>query len=234
MDDETHQIHEVIKKLANTVEQCMEAADIMLLSINDAQREFTEEMTTFFGASSLVDPFSADILGKEGIQTKDGLGWAEDNNDIVEDDEKFEIKRGRCRELVEDYFENKDYDLKYFLKDFMYYLEDYQDRVAAMENFVYMRTVCVQIESHFEKTPENLWIHNLKEELDKLACRLFARVQEESGRGIMDLMRLWAKKEEKSASRDMDNLQAILVEIQTRLIDEQLPFYAKLLENKEN
>mmetsp|Transcript_3214 Transcript_3214/g.4705 ORF Transcript_3214/g.4705 Transcript_3214/m.4705 type:complete len:670 (-) Transcript_3214:162-2171(-) len=82
---------------------------------------------------------SMSVLQQSGIVTDDPAGWLTGK------------KKGKCGQALWLYMQSRDVDILGFLEKIDKMMEDYKDRVEAIESYVYMQCLGIQLEKHFSK-----------------------------------------------------------------------------------
>eukprot|EP00539_Tryblionella_compressa_P013047 CAMPEP_0178823536 /NCGR_PEP_ID=MMETSP0746-20121128/5192_1 /TAXON_ID=913974 /ORGANISM="Nitzschia punctata, Strain CCMP561" /LENGTH=1132 /DNA_ID=CAMNT_0020485143 /DNA_START=67 /DNA_END=3465 /DNA_ORIENTATION=- len=137
--------------LRENVERCVEALDLLRMSIlqggagdiRDLRHDFFGEMRSLLSLTFLpVDdennslPFR--LLQNEGIDISDRNGWRSHSH-------------GTCGNSINAYIETRDSGTEWLLEALGELLKEYNQRVEAVESFVYMECVGIQLEKHFSQ-----------------------------------------------------------------------------------
>ena len=137
--------------LRENLERCCEGLEALKLSIlqggmgdiRDIRADFITEMKNLLSASYVpVDnhsgPLPSTLMEREGINLFDPAGWK--SND-----------RGSCGNALNAYIETRDSGTEWLLESLGELLKEYTNRVEAIESFVYMECVGIQLEKHFSQ-----------------------------------------------------------------------------------
>jgi hypothetical protein len=137
--------------LRENVQRCAEALDILRMSIfqggagdiRDLRSEFMAAMQNLLSLSYVpVDDqkkqLPVRLLEAQGIDITDPNGWR--SNDP-----------GTCGSSITAYIETRDSGTEWLLESLHELLKEYNNRVEAVESFVYMECVGIQLEKHFSQ-----------------------------------------------------------------------------------
>jgi len=138
--------------LRENVERCSEGLETLRMSIlqggmgdiRDIRADFMTEMKNLL--SSAYVPVSDQIqylssthlMAREGIDLSDPAGWR--TND-----------KGSCGNALNSYVKTRDSGTEWVLESISDLLKDYTQRVEAIESFVYMECVGIQLEKNFSQ-----------------------------------------------------------------------------------
>ena len=138
--------------LRENVERCSEGLETLRMSIlqggmgdiRDVRVDFMTEMQnllsfTYMPVEDQTLHLPAHLMEREGINLSDPAGWR--NND-----------RGSCGNALNSYIETRDSGTEWLLESLGELLKEYSHRVEAIESFVYMECVGIQLEKHFSQT----------------------------------------------------------------------------------
>jgi hypothetical protein len=137
--------------LRENVQRCSEALDILRMSIlqggvgdiRDLRGDFFAEMQnllslTYVPGEDQRPSLPSKLLAAEGIDVSDPNGWR--SNDP-----------GTCGNSINAYIETRDSGTEWLLESLGELLKEYNQRVEAVESFVYMECVGIQLEKHFSQ-----------------------------------------------------------------------------------
>jgi len=138
--------------LRENVERCTEGLEILRASIlqgsmgdiRDVRSDFVEELKNLLSCMYVpvgdqAKDFPALLLENEGILVSDPAGWK--RND-----------RWSCGNALNTYCETRDSGTEWLLESLGELLKEYSHRVEAIESFVYMECVGIQLEKHFSQS----------------------------------------------------------------------------------
>ncbi|KAG7353236.1 hypothetical protein IV203_009285 [Nitzschia inconspicua] len=138
--------------LRENVQRCSDALDILRMSIlqggvgdiRDLRADFITEMQNLLSLAYVPgddqSPFlQSKVLEAQGIDVTDPNGWR--SNDP-----------GTCGNSINAYIETRDSGTEWLLESLGELLKEYNHRVEAVESFVYMECVGIQLEKHFSQT----------------------------------------------------------------------------------
>jgi hypothetical protein len=136
--------------LREHVQRCMEALEVVRMSIlqggfgdiRDLRHDMMSEVQTLFsGAYQPIEepknPLNVRALIEKGILLNDPLGWRR--------------KEDGCGGAANAYLETRDSGTEWLLNSLGELLKEYNQRVEAVESFVYMECVGIQLEKHFSQ-----------------------------------------------------------------------------------
>jgi len=138
--------------LRENVDRCLEGVENLRMSIlqgslgdiRDIRADFMTEMKNLLSFAYVpVDdqmPYlsSTHLMDREGIDLSDPSGWR--TND-----------RGSCGNALNSYVESRDSGTEWVLESLSELLKEYSQRVEAIESFVYMECVGIQLEKYFSQ-----------------------------------------------------------------------------------
>lgn len=137
--------------LRENLERCCEGLEALKLStlqggmgdIRDIRADFMAEMKdllsfAYVPVGNQADPLPLQLMELEGINLSDPAGW--NSND-----------RGSCGNALNAYIETRDSGTDWLLESLGELLKEYTNRVEAIESFVYMECVGIQLEKHFSQ-----------------------------------------------------------------------------------
>ncbi len=137
--------------LRENVQRCVDALEILRMSIlqggmgdvRDLRADFMTEMQNllslaYIPADDQRQHLPARLLESEGIDLSDPAGWRSHEN-------------GSCGNSVTAYMETRDSGTEWLLESLGELLKEYNQRVEAVESFVYMECVGIQLEKHFSQ-----------------------------------------------------------------------------------
>ncbi|MGK3756815.1 MAG: hypothetical protein ACI8RD_009129 [Bacillariaceae sp.] len=138
--------------LRENVERCSEGLETLRMSIlqggmgdiRDIRADFMTEMKNLlsFAYVPVSDQIqylsSTHLMAREGIDLSDPAGWR--TND-----------KGSCGNALNSYVETRDSGTEWVLESLSELLKDYTQRVEAIESFVYMECVGIQLEKNFSQ-----------------------------------------------------------------------------------
>lgn len=133
------------------VERCSEGLEALRMTIlqggmgdiRDIRADFMLEMKNllsfaFVPLDEQIKDLPAHLMEREGINLSDPAGWK--NNG-----------RGSCGNALNTYVETRDSGTEWLLESLGELLKEYSHRVEAIESFVYMECVGIQLEKHFSQ-----------------------------------------------------------------------------------
>jgi hypothetical protein len=137
--------------LRENVQRCAEALEILRMSIlqggagdiRDLRSDFIAEMQNLLSLAYIPvhdqrKSFPAKLLGAEGIDISDPNSWRSN-------------EAGTCGNSINAYIETRDSGTEWLLESLGELLKEYNQRVEAVESFVYMECVGIQLEKHFSQ-----------------------------------------------------------------------------------
>jgi len=137
--------------LRENVERCSEGLEALRMTIlqggmgdiRDIRTDFMAEMKNLLSFAYVpVDDQSeylpTHLMEKEGIDLCDPLGWKSN-------------ERGSCGNALNSYIMTRDSGTEWLLESLGELLKEYSNRVEAIESFVYMECVGIQLEKHFSQ-----------------------------------------------------------------------------------
>lgn len=137
--------------LRENVERCSEGLEALRMTIlqggmgdvRDIRGDFMTEMKNLLSVSYVpVDDqtkhLPTHLMEKEGIDLSDPAGWKSNG-------------RGSCGNALNTYMETRDSGTEWLLEALGDLLKEYKNRVEAIESFVYMECVGIQLEKHFSQ-----------------------------------------------------------------------------------
>jgi hypothetical protein len=137
--------------LRENVQRCVDALEILRMSIlqsgvgdiRDLRADFMTEMLNLLSLAYIpVDDQRQQLpnrlLESEGIDLSDPAGWRSHDN-------------GTCGNALTEYMETRDSGTEWLLESLSELLKEYNQRVEAVESFVYMECVGIQLEKHFSQ-----------------------------------------------------------------------------------
>lgn len=138
--------------LRENVQRCADALDILRMSIfqggvgdiRDLRAEFMAEFQnllsiTYVPVEDGNVQMPTKLLAKEGIDISDPNGWRSNDG-------------GTCGNSISAYIETRDSGTEWLLESLGELLREYNQRVEAVESFVYMECVGIQLEKHFSQS----------------------------------------------------------------------------------
>jgi hypothetical protein len=138
--------------LRENVQRCAEALEILRLSIlqggfgdiRDLRHEFINDMQNLFSVTFLPTEdtkkqISTTALQGAGIHLNDPSGWRR-------------LDPGTCGGAVKSYMDTRESGTEWLLDSLGELLKEYNQRVEAVESFVYMECAGIQLEKHFSQT----------------------------------------------------------------------------------
>lgn len=137
--------------LRENVQRCVDALEILRMSIlqggmgdiRDLRADFMSEMQNLLSLAYIpVDDqrqhLPIRLLESEDIDLSDPAGWRSRDN-------------GTCGNAITAYMETRDSGTEWLLESLGELLKEYNQRVEAVESFVYMECVGIQLEKHFSQ-----------------------------------------------------------------------------------
>ena len=111
--------------------------------IRDIRADFMTEMKnllsfTYVPVNDQPASLPAHLMEREGIDLSDPAGWNSNG-------------RGSCGNALNSYIETRDSGTEWLLESLGELLKEYSNRVEAIESFVYMECVGIQLEKHFSQ-----------------------------------------------------------------------------------
>jgi len=138
--------------LRENVERCTEGLETLrttilnggLGDIRDIRADFMTEMKsllsfTYGPVGDQTKMLPSYLMEKEGINVSDPAGWRSNEG-------------GSCGNALNTYIETRDSGTEWLLDSLGELLKEYSYRVEAIESFVYMECVGIQLEKHFSQT----------------------------------------------------------------------------------
>ena len=137
--------------LRENVERCSEGLESLRMAIlqggmgdiRDIRADFMTEMKNLLSFAYVpVDDRTSSLptylMEREGINLSDPAGWKANG-------------RGSCGNALNTYIETRDSGTEWLLESLEELLKEYNHRVEAIESFVYMECVGIQLEKHFSQ-----------------------------------------------------------------------------------
>jgi hypothetical protein len=137
--------------LRENVQRCSDALDILQMSIlqggvgdiRDLRTDFMAEMQNLLSLAYVPGDndkahLPSNLLEAEGIDISDPNGWRSNET-------------GTCGNSINAFIETRDSGTEWLLVSLADLLKEYNQRVEAVESFVYMECVGIQLEKHFSQ-----------------------------------------------------------------------------------
>eukprot|EP00980_Cylindrotheca_fusiformis_P012643 scaffold3086_cov75-Cylindrotheca_fusiformis.AAC.9 len=154
--EETTRELRIVRKYAiglrEQLQRCIEALEYLQFCVNgqddtnmrNLRQNFLTELQAIFSATYLSTDenrsmeLPVDVLRKHGIHLKDPSGW-------------LQRSVGSCGGNLATYLKAREAGSEWLLNSLGDLLKDYTQRVEAVESFVYMECVGIQLEKHFSQ-----------------------------------------------------------------------------------
>jgi len=137
--------------LRENLERCNEGLEGLKMTIlqggmgdiRDIRADFMTEMKnllsfTYVPVKDQASSLPSYLVEREGIDLSDPAGWNTNG-------------RGSCGSALNSYIETRDSGTEWLLESLGELLKEYSNRVEAIESFVYMECVGIQLEKHFSQ-----------------------------------------------------------------------------------
>ncbi len=137
--------------LRENLERCAEGLEALRMTIlqggmgdiRDIRADFMAEMKnllsfTYVPVEDQTATLPTNLMEREGIDLSDPAGWKTNG-------------RGSCGSALNSYMETRDSGTEWLLESLGELLKEYSNRVEAIESFVYMECVGIQLEKHFSQ-----------------------------------------------------------------------------------